>query len=68
MNWFLIPLMLKKRGLTYTTLFHIQTKEKLFLLVLLQHENLYVDVKVHVERNRLKTITIWIPLIPQFKT
>jgi hypothetical protein len=26
-----------------------------------------VDLKVHVELNRLKTIATWIPLIPQFK-
>jgi len=26
-----------------------------------------VDPRVHVKMNRLKTITIWIPLIPQFK-
>jgi hypothetical protein len=44
-------------GLTYTTLSHIWTKEKLFLLVPLQHEIFYVDPKVHIEMNRLKTIT-----------
>jgi hypothetical protein len=37
------------------------------LLVPLQHEFFYVDLKVHVELNRLKTIATWIPLIPQFK-
>jgi hypothetical protein len=50
--------MLKKHGLTYITLSCIQTKEKLFLLVPLQHENFYVDPRVHIKMNRLKTITI----------
>jgi hypothetical protein len=58
------PTNIKKYGLTYITLFCIQTKEKLFLLVLLQHENSYVDAKIHIEMNRLKTIATWIPLIP----
>jgi len=37
------------------------------LLAPLQHENFYVDLKVHIEMNRLKIIATWIPLIPQFK-
>jgi len=41
---------------------HIQ---ELFLLAPLQHEDFYVDPKIHIEMNRLKTITTWIPLIPQ---
>jgi len=48
MNWFLIPLMLKKHGLTYTTLSYIRTKEKLFLLVPIQHENFYVVPRIHI--------------------
>ncbi len=31
----------------------------------LQHENFYVDLRVHIEMNNLKTTTTWIPLIPQ---
>jgi hypothetical protein len=61
------PTNIKKHGLTYTTLSHIQTKEKLFLLAPLQHEFFYVDPRIHVEMNRLKTITTWMPLIPQFQ-
>jgi hypothetical protein len=61
------PTNVKKHGLTYTTLFHIPTKEKLFLLTPFQHENFYVDLKVHMEMNRLKTIATWILLIFQFK-
>jgi hypothetical protein len=57
------PTNVRKHGLTYTSLSRIQTKEKLFLLVLFQHEFFYVDPKVHVEMNRLKTIATWIPLI-----
>jgi hypothetical protein len=56
-----------KNGLTYTTLSHIQAKEKLFLLVLFQHEIFYAHPRIHVEMNRLKTIATWIPLIPQLK-
>jgi hypothetical protein len=37
------------------------------LLTPRQHENLYVDPKVHIELNRLKTITTWTPLSPQLK-
>jgi hypothetical protein len=35
------------------------------LLDPLQHENFYVDLRVHIEMNNLKTTTTWIPLIPQ---
>ncbi len=61
------PNNVKKHGLTYIALSRIRTKEKLFLLTHLQHGIFYVDPKIHAEMNRLKTITIWIPLIPQFK-
>jgi hypothetical protein len=57
----------KKHGLTYTTLSRIRTKEKLFLLTPLQHEIFNVNPRIHVEMNRLKTIATWIPLIFQFK-
>jgi hypothetical protein len=59
------PTNIKKHGLTYTTSSHIWTKENLFLLNPLQHENFYVDSRVHIEINRLKTTTTWIPLNPQ---
>jgi len=61
------PTNVKKHGLTYITLSRIQTKEKLILLAPFQHEIFYVDPRVHVEMNRLKTIATWIPLSPQFK-
>jgi hypothetical protein len=61
------PINVKKYGLTYTTLSHILTKEKIFLLIPLQHEIFYVDPRVHIEMNILKTIATWISLIPQFK-
>ncbi len=57
----------KNHKLTYTTLSCIRTNEKLFLLALFQHEISYVDPKIHIEMNRLKTITTWIPLIHEFK-
>jgi hypothetical protein len=47
-------------------MFH-SNKRKTILLALLQHENFYVDPKVHIKMNRLKTIATWIPLIPQLK-
>jgi len=43
------------------------TKEKLLLLAPFQHEIFYVNPRVHVEMNRLKTIATWIPLILQSK-
>jgi len=61
------PTNVQKHGLTYITLSRIQTKEKLILLAPFQHEFFYVDLRVHVEMNRLKTIATWIPLIFQFK-
>ncbi len=57
------PTNIKKHWLTYTTLSHIQEKEKLFLLTPLQHEIFNVDLKIHIEMNRLKTIATWILLI-----
>ncbi len=59
------PTNIKKHGVTYTTLFHIRTKQELFLLTLFQHEFFYMDLRVHVGMNRLKTIATWIPLILQ---
>ncbi len=61
------PINVQKHGLTYTTLSYIQTKEKIFLLVPLQHDFFYMDPIVHVEMKRLKTIATWIPLILQLK-
>jgi hypothetical protein len=60
-------MMKKKHGLTYITLFCIQTKEKLFLLTPIEHENFYVNPIVHIEMNRLKKNVTWIPLILQLK-
>jgi hypothetical protein len=57
----------KKHGLTYITLSCIRTKEKLFLLAPFQHEFFYVDPRIHVKMDRLKTIAIWIPLFPWLK-
>ncbi len=37
------------------------------MLTPLQHEIFYVDPRVDIEMNRLKTIVTWRPLIPQFK-
>jgi len=61
------PTNFRKHGLTYITSSHIRTKEKLILLTPLQHEFFYVDPRIHVEMNRLKTIATWISLIPQLK-
>ncbi len=46
------PINVKKHGLTYTTLSRIQTKEKLFLLIPIQHEFFNVNPKIHIEMNR----------------
>ncbi len=61
------PINVKKHVWTYISLFRIQTKEKVFLLAPLQYENFYVDPRIHIEMNRLKTIATWILLIHQFK-
>jgi len=37
------------------------------LLTPFQHENVYVDTRIHMEMNRLKTIATWILLNFQFK-
>jgi recombinational DNA repair protein (RecF pathway) len=37
------------------------------LLIPLQHEDFYVNPRVHIKMNRLKTIETWIPLITQLK-
>jgi hypothetical protein len=49
-----------KHGLTYTILSYIKTKEKWSLFILLQHEIFYVDLRLHIEMNRLKKITTWV--------
>jgi hypothetical protein len=58
------PTNIQKHGLTYTTISHIWTKEKLFLLTPLHHEDFYVDPRIHVEMNILKTIATWINFVP----
>jgi hypothetical protein len=51
--------MLKKHGLTYIVfLSHIQTKEKLFLLIPLEHDNFYVNPSIYIELNKLKIVVI----------
>ncbi len=37
------------------------------MLAPFQHENFYVDPKVHIKMNRLKTIATWKPLILQLE-
>ncbi len=61
------PTNVRKHGLTYITSSHIQTKEKLILLAPLQLEFLYVNPRIHVEMNILKTIATWIPLTLQLR-
>jgi hypothetical protein len=45
----------------------IEINEKIFLLVILQHENIYVNPKVDMEMNKLNTSATWIPFILQSK-
>ncbi len=66
MNWFLIPLTVKKWVNVYKILPH-SNKIFYFLLALFQQEFFNVDPRVHVEMNTLKKIATWIPLIPQLK-
>ncbi len=37
------------------------------LLVILQHENIYVNPRVNIEMNKLNTSATWIPFIHQSK-
>jgi hypothetical protein len=60
------PINVEKHGLTYTTLSYLQTNIYIYI-VPLQHEFFYVDPRIHVKMNRLKTIATWIPLILQLK-
>ncbi len=45
------PTNIKKHGLTYTSFSHTWTKENLFLLTPLKHENFYVDSSIHTYKN-----------------
>jgi hypothetical protein len=60
MNWLLILVMLRKWVNAYHIVPH-SNKRKIILLTPLQHENFYLDPRVHIELNRLKTIVTWIP-------
>jgi hypothetical protein len=42
-------------------------RNKIFLLIILQHENIYVNPKVDIEMNKLNTSATWIPFILQSK-
>jgi hypothetical protein len=53
-----------KKWVNIYNIIHIQTKEKLFWSTPLRHEIFYVDLRVHVKMNRLKTIATWILLMP----
>jgi hypothetical protein len=55
-NLVLDPTSVKKHCLKYIILFHIQTKENLYLLAPLQHQNFCVDSRIHIEIQKLKTI------------
>jgi len=58
---------LKKHGLSYIILFCIQTKEWLYLLIPLQHQNFHIDQCVVEKMNRLKTFANWTTIVPQLK-
>jgi len=49
------PTIFLKNGLSYIFLSLIQIKEKIILLVILQHENIYVNPRVNIEMNKLNT-------------
>jgi hypothetical protein len=49
----------------YNIILHPNFKKK--KLLTFQHEIFYVDPRIHIKMNRLKTIAIWIPLILQLK-
>jgi len=55
MNWFLIPLTFFKWVNIFSIILY-PSEKKLLLLVPFQHENFYVDPKVHIQMTRLKTI------------
>jgi hypothetical protein len=61
------PTIVLKNGLTYIYLSIIQIKEKIFLLVILQYENIYVNPRANIEMNKLNTSATWIPFILQSK-
>jgi hypothetical protein len=58
----------KKHGLSYITLSYIQTKERLYLLIPLQHQNFHIDQCVVKEMNRLETFANRTTFVPQLKT
>ena len=60
------PTNVTKHGLTYTTLLHICTKEKLYLLAPFQSENFLVDKRVQLDMIRLTTMAICKPSVLNF--
>jgi hypothetical protein len=59
--------MLKKHGLSYITLSCNWTKEQIYLLTPLQHQNFHIDQCVVEEMNKLKTFANWTTFVPQLK-
>jgi hypothetical protein len=58
---------LKKHGLSYIIFSRIQTKEWLYLLTPLQHQNFHIDQCVVEKMNRLKTFANWTTFVPQLQ-
>jgi len=61
------PTIVFKNGLTYISLSLIQIKEKIFLLVILQHENFYVNPRIDIKMYKLNKSATWLPFILQSK-
>ncbi len=62
------PRNVNNHGLIYTTLFHLWTKENLYLFVPLQHKNFHFDDSLSQELSRLNSHAKYNLLVPQLKS
>jgi hypothetical protein len=58
---------LRNHGISYIDFFHTRTKEGLYLLTPLQHQNFHIDQCVVEKMNRFKTLSNWITFVLQFQ-
>jgi hypothetical protein len=61
------PTNLRNHGLSCTNFSRIQTKEGLYLLTPLDHQNFHIGQCVVEKMNRLKTLANWITFVLQFQ-
>ncbi len=61
------PTNVKEHGLSCIIFFHIQTKERLYLLISLQHHSFHINQSIAEKMKKLKVYANWTHFVPWLK-